>query len=136
MGRPTLPPGGNSAHRLGGGPYHRNLEKCVCALCSSRTIKPSASGHGEDYSFTDTTTDKPVSQQEVLKQSEVIIDGSDLQPTSKHLPVVEFVPPGKFAEYKQVAERMCFVHVASGPLVRSSYHADEFALPPAGPTPW
>jgi len=67
---------------------------------------------------------------------DILTLGQYLQPSPKHLPVVEFVPPGKFAEYKQVAERMCFVHVASGPLVRSSYHADEFALPPAGPTPW
>ncbi len=62
--------------------------------------------------------------------------GQYLQPTPKHLPVVEFVPPGKFAEYKKVAERMGFAHVASGPMVRSSYHADKFALPPANPAPW
>jgi lipoic acid synthetase len=43
--------------------------------------------------------------------------------------VVEFVTPEKFAEYKIAAEEMGFVHVASGPMVRSSYHADEFSLP-------
>jgi lipoic acid synthetase len=58
--------------------------------------------------------------------------GQYLQPTLKHLPVVEFVPPAKFAEYKVVAEQMGFVHVASGPMVRSSYHADEFTLPVGG----
>jgi lipoic acid synthetase len=47
----------------------------------------------------------------------------------KHLPVVEFVPPDKFAEYKMRAEAMGFVHVASGPMVRSSYHADEVSAP-------
>ena len=57
--------------------------------------------------------------------------GQYLQPTLKHLPVVEFVPPEKFAEYKQTAEAMGFAHVASGPMVRSSYHADEFQIPPA-----
>jgi len=55
--------------------------------------------------------------------------GQYLQPTLRHLPVVEFVTPEKFAEYKIVAEEMGFVHVASGPMVRSSYHADEFSLP-------
>ena len=55
--------------------------------------------------------------------------GQYLQPTLKHLPVVEFVTPAKFAEYKTRAEAMGFVHVASGPMVRSSYHADEFKLP-------
>src|SRR5919108_62759 len=48
--------------------------------------------------------------------------GQYLQPSLKHLAVVEFVPPEKFAEYKQVAEQMGFAHVASGPMVRSSYH--------------
>ncbi len=55
--------------------------------------------------------------------------GQYLQPTLKHLPVVEFVTPAKFAEYKTRAEALGFVHVASGPMVRSSYHADEFKLP-------
>ena len=55
--------------------------------------------------------------------------GQYLQPTLRHLPVVEFVPPEKFAAYKDEAERMGFKHVASGPMVRSSYHADEFSAP-------
>ena len=60
---------------------------------------------------------------------DILTLGQYLQPTLKHLPVVEFVPPAKFAEYKLVAEQMGFSHVASGPMVRSSYHADEFSLP-------
>jgi len=52
--------------------------------------------------------------------------GQYLQPTLRHLPVVEFVPPGTFVELGQRAREMGFGHVASGPLVRSSYHADEF----------
>lgn len=55
--------------------------------------------------------------------------GQYLQPTLKHLPVVEFVSPEKFNEYGDHAQRLGFVHVASGPMVRSSYHADEFTLP-------
>jgi len=58
--------------------------------------------------------------------------GQYLQPTLKHLPVVEFVRPEKFAEYKVRAGEMGFVHAASGPVVRSSYHADEFTLPSPG----
>ena len=60
---------------------------------------------------------------------DILTLGQYLQPTLKHLPVAEFVTPEKFAEYKVVAEKMGFVHVASGPMVRSSYHADEFTLP-------
>lgn len=54
--------------------------------------------------------------------------GQYLQPTKKHLPVVEFIHPDQFAEHKITAESMGFIHVASGPLVRSSYHADDFAM--------
>jgi lipoic acid synthetase len=57
---------------------------------------------------------------------DILTLGQYLQPTLKHLAMVEFIPPAKFAEYKVRAEAMGFVHVASGPLVRSSYHADEF----------
>ena len=53
--------------------------------------------------------------------------GQYLQPTKKHLPVVEFIHPDQFASHKKTAEAMGFVHVASGPLVRSSYHADDFS---------
>ena len=60
---------------------------------------------------------------------DILTLGQYLQPTLRHLPVVEFVPPEKFIELKRAASRLGFAHVASGPRVRSSYHADEFALP-------
>jgi lipoyl synthase len=62
---------------------------------------------------------------------DILTLGQYLQPSLKHLPVIEFVAPEKFAEYKTHGEAMGFVHVASGPMVRSSYHADEFSLPVA-----
>jgi len=63
---------------------------------------------------------------------DILTLGQYLQPSMKLLPVKEFVSPEKFAEYKLRAEAMGFVHVASGPMVRSSYHADEFNAPSAG----
>jgi len=60
---------------------------------------------------------------------DILTLGQYLQPTLKHLPVKEFVTPAKFAEFGEQARAMGFVHVASGPMVRSSYHADEFTLP-------
>jgi lipoic acid synthetase len=60
---------------------------------------------------------------------DILTLGQYLQPSLRHLPVIEFVTPERFAEYKVVAGEMGFVHVASGPMVRSSYHADELALP-------
>ncbi|MCX6900560.1 MAG: lipoyl synthase [Verrucomicrobia bacterium] len=52
--------------------------------------------------------------------------GQYLQPTPANLPVVEFVRPEVFVALRRAALEMGFVHVASAPLVRSSYHADEF----------
>jgi len=60
---------------------------------------------------------------------DILTLGQYLQPTIKHLPVVEFVSPEKFQQYGDRARQMGFVHVASGPMVRSSYHADEFTSP-------
>jgi lipoic acid synthetase len=60
---------------------------------------------------------------------DILTLGQYLQPSLKHLPVVEFVMPEQFAALGRVAREMGFVHVASGPMVRSSYHADEFSVP-------
>jgi lipoic acid synthetase len=57
---------------------------------------------------------------------DILTLGQYLQPTLRHLPVVEFVSPDQFAVYGRFARELGFVHVASGPMVRSSYHADEF----------
>jgi lipoyl synthase len=59
---------------------------------------------------------------------DIVTMGQYLQPTLKHLPVVEFISPERFAVYQRVAQDMGFLHVASGPLVRSSYHADEMEV--------
>jgi lipoic acid synthetase len=60
---------------------------------------------------------------------DILTLGQYLQPTLKHLPVVQFIPPTKFAEYGERARALGFVHVASGPMVRSSYHAEDFSPP-------
>jgi len=52
--------------------------------------------------------------------------GQYLQPSSKHLPVDRFVPPEEFDAWRELALAMGFTQVASGPFVRSSYHAAEF----------
>lgn len=56
---------------------------------------------------------------------DIVTMGQYLQPTSRHLPVVEYVHPEKFDEYKKDAEDMGFLYVVSGPFVRSSYKASE-----------
>ena len=56
----------------------------------------------------------------------VLTLGQYLRPTPRHLPVVDYIKPEKFDEYKKIALEKGFRHVASGPLVRSSYHAADF----------
>ena len=52
--------------------------------------------------------------------------GQYLQPSKLHIPVVEYIRPEQFDEYKEIALSMGFKRVASGPLVRSSYYAENF----------
>lgn len=59
--------------------------------------------------------------------------GQYLQPTLHHLQVVEYVTPEKFEEYGRRARMMGFIHVSSAPLVRSSYHAEEFSAAATAP---
>lgn len=56
---------------------------------------------------------------------DILTLGQYLQPTPKHLPLVEFITPEKFAEHKEYALSKGFRYVESGPLVRSSYHAEK-----------
>ena len=58
----------------------------------------------------------------------ILTIGQYLQPTPKHLPLIEYIAPEKFNWFREIAEKMGFVYVASGPLVRSSYRAAEFFL--------
>jgi lipoic acid synthetase len=55
--------------------------------------------------------------------------GQYLQPSQDHLPVSRYVPPSEFEQWRKLAESMGFINVASGPMVRSSYHADLQANP-------
>ncbi|MCX6290844.1 MAG: lipoyl synthase [Bacteroidetes bacterium] len=54
--------------------------------------------------------------------------GQYLQPTKEHLPVREYVTPETFAGYKEIGMQMGFRYVESGPLVRSSYHAERHLI--------
>ncbi len=59
---------------------------------------------------------------------DVLTLGQYLQPTKKHLPIAEFVHPDTFARLKSIALEKGFMFVESGPLVRSSYHAEKHVL--------
>jgi len=62
--------------------------------------------------------------EELARQgTDLLTLGQYLQPTREHLPIVRYVHPDEFFEYKVLGEGMGFKHVEAGPLVRSSYHA-------------
>lgn len=56
---------------------------------------------------------------------DILTLGQYLQPSKKHLPVIKYYTPAEFAELKEIALSKGFSHCEAGPLVRSSYHADE-----------
>ena len=56
---------------------------------------------------------------------DIITIGQYLQPSKKHLPVKEFITPEQFEKYEKIGKELGFIHVESGALVRSSYHAEK-----------
>jgi lipoic acid synthetase len=56
----------------------------------------------------------------------VLTLGQYLRPSAQHLPVIDYIHPDTFENYKEIARKKGFRHVASAPLVRSSYHAADF----------
>jgi lipoic acid synthetase len=73
------------------------------------------------------TRDEVMETMEDLRsvQVDILTLGQYLQPTRKHLPVQDFVTPEQFKEYEELGLKMGFRFVESGPLVRSSYHAEK-----------
>lgn len=62
---------------------------------------------------------------------DIVTLGQYLRPSAMHLPIIRYVPVDEFAELKRFGMDLGFRHVESGPLVRSSYHADEAVTAPA-----
>jgi lipoyl synthase len=64
---------------------------------------------------------------ETLRQNsvQVLTIGQYLRPTEQHLPIVRYWHPDEFKKLEEAAYALGFEHVAAGPLVRSSYHADQ-----------
>jgi lipoic acid synthetase len=59
---------------------------------------------------------------------DIVTLGQYLQPSRRHLPVIEYIEPNKFEYWKNIALKLGFLYVASGPLVRSSYRAGELYI--------
>ena len=74
------------------------------------------------------TEDEVIEAAKDLRKNDVdiITLGQYLQPSRRHLPLKEFIPPEKFELYKKMLQKMEFLYVVAGPLVRSSYKALDF----------
>lgn len=100
--------------------YHRSLEQIkITKSHGKRTKSGFMVGLGE-------TEDQVVKILEDLREHDcdVVTIGQYLQPTKMHLDVAEYVHPDTFAKYYEIGMEMGFDFVESGPLVRSSYHAE------------
>ena len=73
------------------------------------------------------TWEEIIENMEILRSvdCDLLTIGQYLRPSEKHVALAKWYTPDEFNELKQIGEKMGFKHVASGPLVRSSYHADE-----------
>lgn len=60
---------------------------------------------------------------------DIVTLGQYLRPSPKHLPIIRYVPVEEFAELREFGQALGFRHVEAGPLVRSSFHADEALMP-------
>lgn len=100
--------------------YHRSLE--LLKICKEQGLKTKTGimvGLGE-------------TEEEVLQLMDDVVEvgldvltiGQYMQPTKMHHPVIEWIHPDQFLKYKQIGEAKGIGHVESGPLVRSSYHAE------------
>jgi lipoic acid synthetase len=104
--------------------YDRSLE--VLARISAAGLKAKSGimlGLGEtEYEIIESMHDLMKSGVQILTL------GQYLQPTPKHLPVKEFIRPEQFVKLKEIALKIGFKYVESGPLVRSSYHAEKHLI--------
>lgn len=113
-----------------GARYERSLDMLAYAKSLAPDIPTKSGlmlGLGE-------TMDEVLAVMRDLRKSnvDILTLGQYLRPTVKHLPVIRYVTPDEFAALRSAGMEMGFAHVEAGPLVRSSYHADEGAQA-AGP---
>jgi lipoic acid synthetase len=103
--------------------YERSLE----LLRRARQLAPEMpTKTGMMLGLGETREETLAAMSDIAAQGTAILTlGQYLQPTAEHLPVVRYVHPDEFEEFKRAGLEMGFRHVESGPLVRSSYHAFE-----------
>jgi len=110
--------------------YERSIELLAAAKEQGFVVKTGIMvGIGEtDDEVEELMHDLVAGTMSVHGSCDILTIGQYLQPTRDHLPITRWVTPTQFLEFKRVGEMMGIRHVESGPLVRSSYHAEEQVL--------
>ncbi len=105
------------------GNYQRSLE----LLAKSKELAPGMVTKSGIIVGMGETTDEVVDTMRDLRgvDCDLLTIGQYLRPSDKHLAIDRFYTPDEFEELRIIGQELGFAHVASGPLVRSSYHADE-----------
>ncbi|HTM47149.1 MAG TPA: lipoyl synthase [Bryobacteraceae bacterium] len=106
-----------------GARYERSLE----ILAYAKQISPGTPTKSGMMLGLGETADETLAVMRDLRANgvDILTLGQYLRPSPKHLPIVRYVPPAEFAEFRRAGLTMGFKHVEAGPLVRSSYHASE-----------
>lgn len=105
------------------GSYDQSLE----LLRRSKSLQPSIPTKSGMMVGLGETWEEVVDTMRDLRDShcDLLTIGQYLRPSSSHVPISRFYEPREFADLQRIGKEMGFLHVAAGPLVRSSYHADE-----------
>ncbi|HSW49273.1 MAG TPA: lipoyl synthase [Bryobacteraceae bacterium] len=108
-----------------GARYERSLE----ILAYAKSARPAIPAKSGIMAGLGETMDEALEAMRDMRahKVDIVTVGQYLQPSREHLPVARYVTPADFDQFRQAGLQMGFSHVESGPLVRSSYHADEAA---------
>lgn len=108
--------------------YHRSLQVLAQARALAASLGSKvATKSGLMLGLGETEPELFQAMDDLLDHGVTVLTlGQYLRPSPRHLPVIEYVHPDTFENYRQIALKKGFRHVASAPLVRSSYHASDF----------
>lgn len=106
---------------------HADYDRSLRVLGNARRLDPEMITKSGLMLGLGETVDEIIEAMEDLRSADccVLTLGQYLRPSREHLPVARYVRPAEFEEFKKVGENMGFLHVSSGPLVRSSFHSAE-----------
>ncbi|KDO24055.1 lipoyl synthase [Saprolegnia parasitica CBS 223.65] len=116
--------------------HRANYRQSLAVLEAAKKVKPTLV---TKTSIMLGVGEKPAEVLQTLKDLrssgvDVVTFGQYLRPSTRHMPVAEYISPETFEEWQKVGESMGFLYVASGPMVRSSYKAGEFSSPTSSAT--